>query len=579
MRVALRAASLGAVCLALLAAGRATAQAPGAPALVVAQSLTLPFALAAHRFADVDGDGRMELVAVGEDGAVRTFAWDAGAGKVGEAPRGTLTLPAPDRSALAIADVLGAGRPQLVVLSPAGATAYPATPGGSFAAQAVALAPRARFTIRLGAPRFVDIVRDVNDDGAPDLIVPSAQACEIWLGGRAEAPDDAVPASAPAVARFRKAATIPIDSDMSRSTANGALSDRLTSELTLPRLDIRDLNGDGREDLAVEDGKVKSFHLQRDDGTIPPIADVSVDLGIFRDTTPDSDLRPGRTLAGLDKTLFYATDLDADGIPDYIIAHRRKVWVFHGKRTGPQFTEPSNVLKTADDVTTIVPAKLDGDATTDMIVVKVEVPTVATLMTGLFGDWDVDIHALGYLHGADRKFQTTPALKSTLSVRLPSILEIVRNPQAILQRFSEATQSERLYSMGDLDGDGARDVALLAKDGRTLEAYRGTSADAAASQPVDDDGGWIRRVLFDDPDRVWDLDRIIHFIANQSERRIERMTARRVQMSPLVLRDAAHFAKTSLECADLDGDGRQEIALRYHDLKSGAASFDIVRMR
>src|SRR6185436_16008921 len=121
---------------------------------------------------------------------------------------------------------------------------------------------------------------------------------------------------------------------------------------------------------------------------------------------------------------------------------------------------------------------------------KVEIPTVATLMTGLFGDWDVDIHALGYLHGPDRKFATTPAFKSTLVVRLPSILGIVRNPQAILGRFSAATQSTRLYAEGDFDGDKARDVTLLSKDAKSLEFYRGAPGDTAKADAGGDDR-WI----------------------------------------------------------------------------------------
>ena len=53
-------------------------------------------------------------------------------------------------------------------------------------------------------------------------------------------------------------------------------------------------------------------------------------LEIFKDTTPRADLRPGRIWAGSDRTRYLSRDLDNDGVPDYVIAHRRKVWVFHG---------------------------------------------------------------------------------------------------------------------------------------------------------------------------------------------------------------------------------------------------------
>lgn len=68
-----------------------------------------------------------------------------------------------------------------------------------------------------------------------------------------------------------------------------------------------------------------------------------------------------------------------------MIAHRRKVWVFHGTKDGPQFKDPSNVLKTADDVTTMLTVDLNEDKFVDLVIIKVEVPSVATIMTGFFG--------------------------------------------------------------------------------------------------------------------------------------------------------------------------------------------------
>ena len=95
-------------------------------------------------------------------------------------------------------------------------------------------------------------------------------------------------------------------------------------------------------------GRTRAFHMQRKDGTIPTHPDVVLDLRIFRDTAPVSALRPGRILAGANRAQYQSRDLDQDGIPDYVIGHRRKVWVFHGNKVRPQFTEPSTILKVSE---------------------------------------------------------------------------------------------------------------------------------------------------------------------------------------------------------------------------------------
>ena len=42
-------------------------------------------------------------------------------------------------------------------------------------------------------------------------------------------------------------------------------------------------------------------------------------------------------------------DLNDDQIPDTVIFHRRKLWFFHGTKNGPQFSEPSAIIKSAED--------------------------------------------------------------------------------------------------------------------------------------------------------------------------------------------------------------------------------------
>lgn len=556
----------------------ATAQSTTVGSPKVIQSLDMPFLPACHRFTDITGDRRADLIAIAKTGEVRAFVGAEAPAAVNPEPRGKLALARPERTVLALGDFLGSGRPQLLTLSPDGVIVYPAGDDGAFFSEGKKIALEGtnrltapKFNMRLGAPRFADILRDIDRDGKPDLLWPMPSSCEIWLNVAASGEG-----ADPSERRLRKIATIPIEADMTRQKDTGALSDRLVSRLVIPRVDLDDLNGDGRDDLTVEDDKIRLFYMQRADGTLPENPDVRVDLATFTDTTAETKVALGKTVPGLGEQRYYSNDLDADGIPDYVIAHRRKVWVFHGTKDGPQFTQPSTVLKTADDVTLILGADLNADGLVDMVLMKVEVPTAAALLTAFFGDWDVDITALGYLHDRERKYDTLPAKKSVLVVRLPSIPTILKNPQAIISRFVEASQAERRYAEGDFTGDGGDDIALFSRDVDQLEVFCATAPEPTSRSSAAD-VAWLSDVLFENENKVWDLDRIVEFVANESERKIQSLTARRQKIAPLLLRDGKKFYPVTLGTADTNGDGRAEIVIGY-ELKdaSRATSFDFV---
>ncbi len=552
-------------------------QSPAPQHLQLAQTLEPPFTLAAHRWLDVDGDQRTELFVVGRAGEVRIYTRAAGAMLFDAQPVGTLQLADPRHTLLDTAHLEGAaGALQLVTASPAGVQAFALDEHGAFAAQAEPLIARARFALRVGQPTLADLAQDVNNDGRSDLVLPGPQSCELWLN------DGIGPATGGAPARwptFRKAATVAVDLKSSNARANEALSDVLSSSFTIPALSTRDVNGDKRPDLLVVDGDRRGYHLQREDGSFPAQADVSVDLSIFRDSTEKADVRPGHTLVVDSAATFQSRDLDGDGIPDYVIAHRRKVWIFHGSSAGPQFQTPSTILKAADDITALQLARLDDDAYPDLLLIKVQVPTIATLVRGVFGEWDVDVSAAGYLNKSGKGFETSPSLKSDIVLRLPSILSLLKDPQKVLQRFEGVRDRFRQSAWGDFDGSKTRDVALVSSDASALEVWLVHDAASSGSNTIDGEE-MLRKLLFEDPDKVWDIDRVVLWLGDLAERRTALLTGGRAPDGRIELRDKAAAKLSALECADVDGDGREELLLRYELVGSPPRSvFDVLRWK
>ena len=545
----------------------APAQEPG-PALERAQTLEPDFEVADLRLADLDSDGAAELLVLGRAGEVRTFGCREGARTLDPEPLGELGLPRPGRSLVALGDPAGAGRPRLVVADSAGL--WECAPGRDGAlGEARRIGRRPRFPLRTGEPTFARILQDVNRDGRLDLVIPTADRVELWLN-RAEAEAEWA---------LSLAASIPVEVDRNESRDTGALSFMLRSSFSVPDLQTRDVDGDVDPDIVVVDGRRRAFHLQRQDGSYAPEPDVEVDLSIFQDTTEPGRSRPGHTMVLTDDATFHSADLDGDGIPDYVIAQGRKVWVFHGGASGPQFEEPSSILKAAEDVTALAIADLNLDGSPDLLLLKVQVPSVAMLVRGVLGDWDIEVIALGYENEGDRTFSRTPTRRGELALRLPPLLRILRRPDRFLKRFEEIGQRYRITAEADLDGNGVSDQILAAEDLSALQFWLGREGDPG---PEEGYKGLLRWLFFEDPDRTWDLDRVVMAMGDLAQRRLAHLTGEREAAGRLELRDPAEWRLEALHAGDVDGDGRDEVLAAYRAADGEArdrVALDLLRVR
>lgn len=514
---------------------------------------------------DLNGNGRKEFLLLGGRGALRTWLFDSDKQRMESAPRGDLVLPEAARTLLAWEKILEEGTAeQIIAISPQGAIAYLPDENGVFGAKTKMLARRARFKLRVNDPLFAGVVQDINRDGKLDIVVPGAEYTEVFIRSGDS---------------FLRTARIAVEIDRWDTAEGGALSNSLASTFRIPNLRTRDVNGDGRPDLLVKSGRIRSFHMQRADGSFPAEPDVTLNLAIFKDTTPAASMRPGRTLAGGDRQRYESRDLDGDGIPDYVIAHRRKVWVFHGNKGKPQFTKPTTILKVSDDITALLITKLNEDAYPDLLLLKVQVPSAAGIVAGLVGGLEIDASALGYANEGGQRFGRTPEWRSTITLQIPSLTKVLKDPGAILQRFDKAGRKFRVRQFANLNGDKFEDTLLLSEDKRRIDYWAGVRAKDESAELVDFEKT-IRNILFEDDNKTWDLDRILAFISGLAERRTKDLTGGRAAAASIELRDPKRFDFMDFATGDLDGDGRDELVIRY--APGGRAHrpiFDIIRLK
>lgn len=549
-------------------------------------SFTTTLAIAAERFAELDATKGEELLAISELGEVRSWTRAADGKGFDARARGDLVLADPKHSVVQLASVLdGETTPQLVVADARGVHAFRSKDAG-FGGEPVELVPSYKQRLRVGAPVLAPIVQDVNADGRDDLVLPSGDELEVWVRRAPATKGTATKENEPAL--FARVAKVHVEVARARESSADALSDVLSARLTIPDLALADVNGDGRADLAVIDGEKRAYHLVRADGSIPETPDVVLDLSIFKDTTPQASLVPGRTLAGGDETRHETRDLDGDGIPDHVIAHRRKVWVFPGTKNGPQFTEPSTILKAADDITAFGLVRLDADERADLLLFKLQVPSIGEILRGLLREWSVAVECAGYANKDGRSFETSPRWRSTVEVRLPAILDVVKNPEAIVKRFEEVGRKFRSPSTADLDGDGKSDVAIVGDDKTKVDVWRGdraapperTGTALASSGGLErEDEALLEKILFEEPNKTWDLDRMLAWMGGYAEQRVARVTGGRAADAVLPLRDPAKFTLLAMKTCDVDGDGRAELVAEYSDLETPQRVFDVFGAR
>jgi hypothetical protein len=397
-------------------------------------------------FADVDGDGRTDLIQAvfaglppEEKRTLRVFRQGA-QGEVPRAPTLEVELPA-GSAAYDLADLLPWPGTELLLLREHGvevlglggsevhARQFPVDGGPT-----VAAAPD-----ELGLDRLKLVWSEFGPE--PWVLVPLAGATVV------------LDASGRTLARLDLGARA--NYLIPQRTGPVLFESEVQLFLDLPRLDAGDVDGDGRVDLLASSRYELLVILQREDGSLPARPDRRIALRLVDER--DHIRSSGRVRLG-------ASDLNGDRRVDLLISHSSGTFTDASARTtlhlnrggGWDLEAPDRSFETPGAWASDQLVDLDGDGRDELV--RTEIPVTVLEAVELLVQRSIDAHVTVYRQDGAAGFEKQPWLARKLAVPLDFGTS---RPRGFIPNVD-----------ADLNGDGWRDL-LSSGAGDALEVFLG----------------------------------------------------------------------------------------------------------
>jgi len=398
-----------------------------------------------------------------------------------------------------------------------------------------------------------DFVSDLDGDGDEDLVYPVDGAVYIYLNqdGKLERRGE-IETGRTAVAA---------------ATSERGLGGIARTRLQLPRLEVRpNPSTESRVEIRLADGR----YVRAQDGATALTGEYVVEK-LADDPLARFKERHGIELKENETFQAILRDVDADGLNDYTLVYKNRIWVYRAKQDGFDFdAPPDQLLKvSAADRISVLLLPLDDDDRPDMILFKYRIPSVARLVAALALGLRAEIEVLGYKNDQDPVFSRSPKERATLVLRIPPLLRLLGQLDEVVERFRDILRPMQGLTRGDFDGDGRADVLRLASD--RLEVYVTQSGDPL---PIDlaaargrefldryDGAKLVKRVLFENRRREVTIPAAMALAGEVVEALQKSIVGEREPAYTIPIE--ARLAETvdQVLAQDIDGDGRDDILL------------------
>ena len=287
--------------------------------------------------------------------------------------------------------------------------------------------------------------RDVNGDGRNDLIIPGAGVLNLYISNA----DDSYQTGISVLSDVRL-----------RTRLNPRRLERQTGQsMRIPLMDLRDVNGDGFDDLVSQtDKKLDVFiAMGTSENYFPQAPSYSLDIAAIEERLGEFDI-DNLAFSNLTGVLALTQeeildDVNADGIEDLLLREAGKVSLFGGTANGMNMEQPRQILRSGGNVLSTFLFDENEDGLKDLWLWRVETVSVGDIFLWLALSGNISVEAFIYLNDGER-FGRRPNRKITVNLKFPSVIRLATTVMNIANEARELENNEPIPTgTADLDAN------------------------------------------------------------------------------------------------------------------------------
>lgn len=296
--------------------------------------------------------------------------------------------------------------------------------------------------------------RDINNDGRDDLIIPGAGTLQLFIRDA----DGGYQQPISVLSDMRISSNLFVRQNIERDVGQ---------TLTIPLIQLRDVNNDQRPDLISETEERFDVSLANASGDyFPQSPSFSIDREEIRERLGqfDVDQLDFSNLTGILALTHeeILEDVDGDHIDDFLLREGGKVSLFTGTATGMDFSQPKQVLRSGGNVLKVFLHDEDGDGRKDLWLWRIEPISVGDLFLWLAISGSVNVEAFVYRNEGE-SFARRPSRQVTVALKFPSAVRMISSVVDIREQARAVENSAIIpTAVANISGVGnALDLIVL----------------------------------------------------------------------------------------------------------------------
>ena len=299
----------------------------------------------------------------------------------------------------------------------------------------------------------MSLCRDINNDGMDDLVLPKSSSLVMYL----REPDGS----------FKELMQVESQRDVNTNIHAEDLNGRVGQSISTPPLVLRDVNGDGLNDLVVQTRRKLEISLADPDSAryFPAEPTISRDFSEFVDRIDQmtiDDIDYGDLFAAVSENIHLVNlkDVDNDQHEDLVLQVGTKIIYYRGENDGIA-DQPTQVLKLSGNVFYTALADFDEDGTQELISFQAPKVSLGRMLLLLAVPQAFKLRVLIF-EQQDGLFTRRPAHAIDVSIRVPNVISIMRKAEK-LEELDDPVDGREIAPMllTQLDDFAKREVLLI----------------------------------------------------------------------------------------------------------------------